>query len=103
MKLKNETIQANHLGRTGTILYQSADKDYYKSIKIKSAFNGNYIKYQSNGDTDETLSAKKYLNMIIPYLSDKINYHKAFKNLKFYLCNEVSDYETPLNSVNNVN
>ena len=41
--------------------------------------------------------------MIIPYLSDKINDHKAFKNLKFYLCNEVSDYETPLNSVNNVN
>ena len=28
----------------GIAFSQSSDKDYYKSIKTKSAFNGNYIK-----------------------------------------------------------
>ena len=78
----------------GNLFNQSADKDYYKPIKTKSAFNDNYIEYESNGDKDKNLSAKKYLNMIRPYLSDIINDYKAFKNLKVHLGNEVSDYET---------
>ena len=28
---------------------QSTDEYYYKPIKTKSAFNGNYIEYESNG------------------------------------------------------
>ena len=32
--------------------------------------------------------------MIIRYLSDMINDHKAFENLKVYLGNEVSYYKT---------
>ena len=40
---------------------QSTDKDYYKSIKTKSAFNGNYIKYESNGNKDKNLSKKNIL------------------------------------------
>ena len=40
------------------------------------------------------LSAKKYLDIIRPYLSDIINDYKAFKNLKVHSGNEVSDYET---------
>ena len=67
----------------GNLFNQSTDKDYYKPIKTKSAFNGNYIEYESNWDKDKNLSAKKYLNMIRPYLSDIINDYKSFKNLKF--------------------
>ena len=33
----------------GNLFSQSTDKDYYKSIKTKSAFNGNYTEYESNG------------------------------------------------------
>ena len=73
---------------------QSTDKNYYKPIESKSAFTGNYIEYESNGDKDKSLSAKKYLNMIRPYLSDIINDYKAFKNSKVHPGNEVSDYET---------
>ena len=40
---------------------QSTDKDYYEPIKTKSAFNGNYIEYESNGDKDKNFSTKKYL------------------------------------------
>ena len=36
----------------GNLFNQSIDEDYYKPIKTQSAFNGNYIKYESNGDKD---------------------------------------------------
>ena len=73
---------------------QSTDKDYYKPIKTKSAFNGNYIEYESNGDKDKNLSEKEYLNKIRPYLRDIINDYKTPKNLRVHSSNEVSDYET---------
>ena len=78
----------------GNLFNQSTDKDYYKPIKTNSAFNGNYIEYESNGDKDKNLSAKKYLNMIRPYLSDIINDHKTPKKLRVHSSNEVFDYET---------
>ena len=32
---------------------QSIDEDYYEPIKVKSAFNGNYIEYESKGDKNK--------------------------------------------------
>ena len=32
----------------GNLFNQSTAEDYYKPIKAKSAFNGNYIEYESN-------------------------------------------------------
>ena len=52
-------------------------KDYYKPIEIKSAFEGNYIEYESRGDNDDNLLLEKYLNIIRPYLRDMIDNHKA--------------------------
>ena len=40
----------------------SIDENYYKSIRTNSAFNGNYIEYESIGDKDETLTIKEYLD-----------------------------------------
>ena len=37
-------------------LFYEVDEDYYKPIKTKSAFNGNYIEYESKGDKDKNLS-----------------------------------------------
>ena len=54
----------------------SNDKDYYKPIIVKSAFNNNYVKYERNGDKDKILTLKEYLDMIRPYLLDIINDHK---------------------------
>ena len=45
-------------------LFDKIDEDYYKPIKIKSAFNGNYIEYERKGNNDKSLSPKEYLNMI---------------------------------------
>ena len=59
------------------LLNQLTDDDYYKPIKTKGAFNGNYIEYESRGDKNKKLSVKEYLCMIIPYLRDMINDHKT--------------------------
>ena len=72
----------------------STFEDYYGPTKTKSAFNGNYIEYESKGDKDKNLSPIQYLNMIRLYLSDIINDHKTPKNLRCHSCNEVIDYET---------
>ena len=34
------------------------DEDYYSPIRTKSAFNGNYIEYESKGGKDKNLSSK---------------------------------------------
>ena len=68
--------------------------DYYKPMKTKSTFNGNYIEYESNGDKDKNLSVKKYFRMVRPYLRDVTNDHKIPKILKVHSSNEVLDYET---------
>ena len=52
-------------------------EDYYEPIKIKHAFDDNYIEYESRGDEYNNLSLEEYLNIIRPYLRDMINNHKA--------------------------
>ena len=63
-------------------------------MRTKSAFNGNCIEYESKGDKDKYSSPKEYLDMIKPYLNDKIHDHKTPKNLRAHSNNEVIDYET---------
>ena len=65
--------------------FDEVDEDYYKPIKTKSAFNGNYIEYESKEDKDKNLSPKEYLDMISPYLSDMINDHKPRREWKIKL------------------
>ena len=72
----------------------SIDDDYYKPIKTNDAFNKKYIEYKCKRDTNKTLSIKKYLNMIRPYLRDIINGHKTQGELNIHLGNHIIDYET---------
>ena len=49
------------------------DEDiYYKPFEVKSAFNGNYVLYESIGDEIRSLSVLEYLSKIRPYLYDLI-------------------------------
>ena len=45
---------------------------YYKPFEVKSAFNGNYVLYESNGDEIRSLNALEYLLKIKPHLYDLI-------------------------------
>ena len=55
---------------------EADEKDYYEPILVKSAFKGNYKKYESR-DRNKNLSVKQHLYMIISYLRDLINDYKA--------------------------
>ena len=49
------------------------EKNYYKSVTVNNFWSNNYIEYESNDDTNKTLSVEEYLNKIIPYLKYIIN------------------------------
>ena len=66
----------------------SIDEDYYEPILVKSAFDGNYIQYESRGDKGKNLSIKRYLKMIMPYLSDLINKHKIHGLARYHSGNK---------------
>ena len=72
----------------------SIDEDYYKPIIIKSAFDGNYIQYESKGDKGKNLSIKKYLNITKPYLIDIINEHKTHGLVRYHSGNKTWLEET---------
>ena len=55
-------------------LFDEINEDYYKP---KGSFNNNYIEYESRADKDKRLSIREYLYMIMPYLENMINNHKA--------------------------
>ena len=60
-------------------------EDYCKPIEIMSAFNGNYIEYESRGNNDDNLSLEEYLIIIRPYLRDMIDNHEAHSDWKIQL------------------
>ena len=72
----------------------SVDEDYYKPIIIKSAFDGNYIQYESKGDKGKNLSIKKYLNITKPYLIDITNEHKTHGLVRYHSGNKTWLEET---------
>ena len=56
------------------------DDNYYKPVLVKTSFKDGYKCYESRGDRDKKLSVKQYLYMIMPYLNDLINDHRAIRN-----------------------
>ena len=65
-------------------LFEEPNRDYYKPRVINRGFAGevnNYIKYIREGDKDEKLSLREYLNTIRPYLRDLINRHQPIERL----------------------
>ena len=67
------------------ILHLIQKKDHYEPKKTASAFNNNYIQYESIADKDKNLSVKEYIDIIRPYLSDIINNHKTQGEWKIHL------------------
>ena len=49
-------VALNGIALSGTAFNQSIDENYYKPMRTKSAFNSNYIEYESKGDKDKNLS-----------------------------------------------
>ena len=54
-----------------------SEEDYYKPTEVKSAFNGNYVLYESRGGKDGKLALYKYFDKIKPHLKDMIDDYKS--------------------------
>ena len=65
------------------------DDDYYKAIEIKSAFDGSYVLYESNGDKKTLLSISDYFIKIKPYLRDFINFYNTLGEWKIQLSMQI--------------
>ena len=53
-------------------IFKHEKADYYKPVRINNFWNNNYIEYKTKDDR-KTLSVKKYLHKIRPYLKDIMN------------------------------
>ena len=74
---KIKTYQYNITRNIDYLFNEIPKEEYYEPIEIKSAFDSDYIKYESKGDNDDNLSLEDYLIMIRPYLEDMINNQKG--------------------------
>ena len=63
-------------------LFDDTDNEdnYYKPVLVKTSFKNGYKYYESRGDRDKKLSGKQYPYLIMPYLRDLLNDHKAIRN-----------------------
>ena len=52
---KIKTYQYNTIHDIRYLFNEISKEDYYGPVEIKSAFNGNYIEYESRGDNDDNL------------------------------------------------
>ena len=86
-EIRKENQDDDEIIRDLRFLYE-AKETYYEPRKIKGAFEGNYVEYESNGDTGEISSIEGYLNKIRPYLRDIIEEHKY--GLKIQLAAEIT-------------
>ena len=87
-------------------LFEESNRDYYKPNVIDrglAAEVNNYIKYISEGDKDEKLSPREYLNMIRPDLRDLINRHKRIERLNNNTNNNNNADNTDNTDTNNNN
>ena len=66
---KRDKYQENYLYGIDRLFNEDA---YYEPAEVKSAFNGNYVLYESNGDKIRSLSVLEYLSKIRSYLYDLI-------------------------------
>ena len=78
-KLNNDLKKLNKYQDNITygIDYLFNEEDYYKPTEIKSAFDGNYVLYESRRDKDAKLALYEYFEKIKPHLKDMIDYYKS--------------------------
>ena len=70
----------------------SNDENYYKPIITNGAFNSKYIQYESMGC--KKISVKEYIDVIRPYLIDRINNHKTQGKWRIHSGNTIIEHKT---------
>ena len=81
----NEDLKYKGIKEIKNIFNKINEEDYYEPIKTKSAFNDDYMEYESIGHKDNNLTLEQYLNIIRSYLIEMIDNHKAQGEWKIQL------------------
>ena len=66
------------------------DDVYYKPIEVKSSFKGDYVKYESNGKKDRSLSITLYFLKVEPFLYDLTDFYQTVGEWKIQLSMQVN-------------
>ena len=82
---KLQKYQYNTTHGFNYLFNKQGEEDYYKPTKVKSAFDGSYVLYESKGDKDARLSTDEYFDIIRPYLKNMIDNHKSKGEWKIQL------------------
>ena len=83
MKKENEVIKDRVIRDIKNLLER--EEDYYRPVRVGKFYSSNYIKEESNGDRNKTLSVEEYLNKTRPYLKKYINNLKKYDTGKIQL------------------
>ena len=90
-KLHDDLLeQNNYQGNIYGLDLLFNDDAYYKPAEIKSAFNVNYILYESNGDKDNLLSIREHFFKIKLYLYDLIEFYNTIGECKIQLSKRIA-------------
>ena len=65
-EIKKENQNGDEIIRDFRFFFEP-EENYYEPRKTKGAFGGNYVEYESNGDTGEISPIEGYLNKIRPF------------------------------------
>ena len=81
----NQRLIKDRIIRDIRALFEQEENDCYKSERVNSFWNNNFIEYESNGDKNKNLSLDKYLNKTEHYwrntiidLQNSVTWHGKF-------------------------
>ena len=82
---ETEAIKDRILRDIKNISVHEEEENFRKPVRVSKFWGNNYIEYESNCDSNKTLSVEKYPNKIRPYLKDIINNLKKSEAWKIQL------------------
>ena len=65
--------------------HEKEEENYYRPVRVNNVWSNNYIEYESNGDSNKTLSVEEYFNKTRLYLKDSRNNLKKSDTSKIQL------------------
>ena len=70
LKIENEAIKDRVIRDIRNLFEHGEGEHFYKPARVGNFWSNSYIEYESNGDSNKTLSIEEYLNKIRQNLKD---------------------------------
>ena len=73
MKKENKAIKDKVIRYLRNLFEHEEEENCFKPVRVGNFWSNNYIEYESNGDTNKSLSIEEYFNKIRPHIYHKIS------------------------------